>query len=302
MVLLGAVIEKISGMSYPDYLQRHIFTPAGLIETALAQEHDVLPGRSIGYSPRPGGGYQANVRAVMPASADGGMRTSAMDLLRFDQALHGNKLLNAKLHQQMITPIGPVPFMASGWFVNRIQDRQLVGHGGGAPGVSAEFRRYLDDGYTLVVLSNYDDGASPLTEQIEKILFGLPVQMPSQADADYSRAQHFQRTGQTEAALILFDQLAGSKSAHLPSLYAGARLRIISKTEPEKAVQALAQYIATASADTTPSLSAAWWRKGNAYELLGKVNEARQCYEQALKLNPDEHEAAKSLAALNTSK
>lgn len=298
MVLAGAIIETISGQSYPEYLQQHIFAPAGLTETALAQEQDVLPNRSIGYSPTASGGVQANVRTVMPASSDGGLRTTVTDLLRFDQALYGNKLLNADSRQQMFTPVGPVPFMANGWFVGGEDGHRMVGHGGGAPGVSAEFRRYLDDGYTLIVLSNYDLGAV-LAEEIQKLLLGQPYTLPTQNDADVALAQHFAGNGQIAAALPILDRLGSGAQPHIPSLYMSARLRIVGKMEPEKAIAALDRYIALVGADARPPKSAAWWRKGNAYELLGKANDARQCYEQALKLNPNEEDAKRALAALN---
>lgn len=298
MVLAGAIIEKVSGLSYPEYLQRHIFAPAGLTETVLAQEHDVLPNRSIGYSPTASGGLQANVRTVMPASSDGGLRTTVADLLRFDQALYGDKLLNAASRQQMFTPVGPVPFMASGWFVAEVDGHRMVGHGGGAPGVSAEFRRYLDDGYTLIVLSNYELGAL-LAEDIQKLLLGQPYTLPTQNDADYALAQHFSRSDQNAAALPILDRLSSGDKPHIASLYTSARLRIVSKTEPEKAIAALDRYIALAGAEAQPPISAAWWRKGNAYELLGKIRDARRCYEQALKLNPNEESAKQALAALN---
>lgn len=298
MVLLGAIVEKVSGLSYPEYLQRHIFSPAGLTETKLAQEHDVLANRSIGYSIQPNGEYLANVRSVMPASADGGLRTTAPDLLRFDQAFNGAGLLNAESQKQMLTPVGPVPFVASGWFTQAVAGHRFVGHSGGAPGVSAEFRRYPEDGYTLIVLSNYDDGATPLATEIEKILFGLPHQVPTQVDADFARARYFDMSGNAAAALTLFDKLINTKQPHVPSLYVSARLRILSKTEPEKAVSALDRYIAIAGADANPSIGAAWWRKGNAYELLGKPGDAKKCYQRALELDPNDEQAQQSLAKL----
>lgn len=299
MVLLGAIIEKASGLSYPDYLQRHVFSPAGMHETHLAQEDELLANRSIGYLPNPQGGYRANVREIMPASADGGLRTTAPDLLRFDQAITGTTLLRADSRQRMLTPVGPVPFYASGWFTKRVDGHLAVGHGGGAPGINAEFRRYPDDGMTVIVLSNYDMGATPLADDIEKSLFGLPYALPTRADADYTRAEQFIEQGHAPAALAILDRLAGAENPHLPSLYAGARLRIGGKFESEQALAALTRYIELAGADAQPSRAAAWWRKGNAYELLGKVADARHSYEQALHLEPDNQSARQSLDNLN---
>ena len=179
MVLLGAIIEKASGLSYPDYLQRHIFGPAGMQDSHLAQEDEVLANRAIGYTELPDGGYRANLREIMPASSDGGLRTTAPDLLRFDRAINNDSLLGAATRQRMLTPVGPVPFLASGWFTMRVHGHLAVGHGGGAPGVNAEFRRYPDDDITVIVLANHDLGATPLAEAIETVLFGPSAALPS---------------------------------------------------------------------------------------------------------------------------
>jgi CubicO group peptidase (beta-lactamase class C family) len=273
MVLLGAIIEKISGLSYGEYLQRHIFEKAGMTDSRLAQEHDVLANRSIGYTITP--------------------------QLRFDQALPGTTLLSEDSTRQMLTPVGPVPFYASGWFTKRVDGHLAVGHGGGAPGIYAEFRRYPDDGYTVIVLSNYDNGATPLADAIEQALFKLPYTLPTQADADFSRAQQFSETNQIPAALAILDRLGSGDTPHLPSLYASARLRITGKVDVEKALPALARYIENAGGDAQPSISAAWWRKGNAFELLGKRADAKRCYEQSLQLDPDNDDAKQSLAQLS---
>ena len=300
MVVLGAIIEKASGMSYPGYLQRHVFGPAGMNDSHLAQEDDVLANRSIGYTIKPDGGYRANVREIMAASADGGLHTTAPDLLRFDQALNGNALLRADSRQQMLTPVGPVPFYASGWFTKRVDGHLAVGHGGGAPGINAEFRRYPDDGYAVIVLSNYDRGATPLADEIEKSLFGLPYRLPTRIDADYARAEQFIEQGHATAALSILDRLASAEQPHLPSLYAGAKLRIGGKVEVEveQAVTALTRYIELAGSDAQPSRAAAWWRKGNAHELLGKTAEARTSYEESLRLDPGDEDVRQSLEKL----
>jgi CubicO group peptidase (beta-lactamase class C family) len=298
MVVLGAIIEKVSGLAYADYLQQRIFKPAGMTESRLAQEQDVLANRSIGYTVKPDGGYRANVRDIAPASADGGLRTTASDLLRFDQALYGNLLLNAESRQRMFTPVGPAPFYASGWFVKRVDGHRAVGHGGGAQGINAEFLRYPDDGVTVIVLSNQDMGATPLADGIEKALFGLPHALPTRVDADYARAEQFIEQGHAPAALAILDRLANAEHPHLPSLYAGAKLRIGGKVEAEQAVTSLSRYIALAGTDAQPSQAAAWWRKGNAYELMGKVAEAKKSYEESLRLDPDDEDVRQALETL----
>ena len=298
MVLLGAIIEKVSGLSYADYLQQRIFKPAGMTDSQLAQEHQVLANRAIGYTATPTGAWRANVRDIMPASADGGLRTTAPDLLRFDQALYGNALLEADSRQRMFTPVGPAPFYASGWFVKRADGHLALGHGGGAPGINAEFRRYPDDGLTVIVLSNQDIGATPLADGIEQVLFGLPHTLPTRIEADFARAEQFIEQGYAPAALVILDRLASTEQPHLPSLYAGAKLRIVGKVDLERAVRALTRYIERAGSNAQPSPAAAWWRKGNALELLGKIAEAKKSYEESLRLDPGNEDAQQALEKL----
>ena len=173
-----------------------------------------------------------------------------------------------------------------------------VGHGGGAPGINAEFRRYPDDGLTVIVLSNYDMGATPLADAIEKSLFGLPYTLPTRVDADHARAEQFIEQGHAPAALAILDRLASAEQPHLPSLYAGAKLRISGRREVEQAVAALTRYIELAGSDAQPSRAAAWWRKGNAHELLGKNAEARKSYEESLRLDPGDDDVRQSLEKL----
>jgi tetratricopeptide (TPR) repeat protein len=202
----------------------------------------------------------------------------------------------------MLTPVGPAPFYASGWFTKRVDGHLAVGHGGGAPGINAEFRRYPDDDVTVIVLSNYDMGATPLAEDIEKSLFGLPYTLPTRVDAEYTRAEQFIEQGHSPAALAILDRLAGAGQPHLPSLYAGAKLRIGGKVELEQAVTGLTRYIQLAGTDAQPSRAAAWWRKGNAYELMGKIAEAKTSYEASLRLDPNDEDVRQSLQHLTRAK
>ena len=173
-----------------------------------------------------------------------------------------------------------------------------LGHGGGAPGINAEFRRYPDDGLTVIVLSNQDICATPLADGIEQVLFGLPHTLPTRIEADFARAEQFIEQGYAPAALVILDRLASTEQPHLPSLYAGAKLRIVGKVDLERAVRALTRYIERAGSNAQPSPAAAWWRKGNALELLGKIAEAKKSYEESLRLDPGNEDAQQALEKL----
>jgi len=178
MVVAGAIIEKVSGMSYGQYLNKKIFTPLGMKNSGIVYPEQVVPNRAIGYIKR-GGSYISNVFLEPPPFSDGGLYTTVEDLLKFDQALCGEQLLNDKSKKVMFTPRRPARGYACGWGTGKMYGKKLVGHGGGAPGISAMFYRYIDDHVTVIVLSNYNRAARPVFESLEAIVFDKPYQLPT---------------------------------------------------------------------------------------------------------------------------
>jgi D-alanyl-D-alanine carboxypeptidase len=175
-MLLGAVIERVSGTSYDDYVATRILAPAGMTATGALPEEVVVPGRSVGYMWQ--GGALVNNAPTLPyrgTPAGGGYSTVA-DFARFAAALREHKLLDAThtalLLNGKITMGQSVVKYAYG-FIDRVQvGRRLVGHGGGAPGMNGELTFEPNGGYTIVVLSNLDPPAATLIEAW--ILSNLP--------------------------------------------------------------------------------------------------------------------------------
>jgi len=183
IVVLGAVIEKISGMSYPDYLQKNILGPTEMNDTGINYLDDVEENRAVGYDKMISGDFKRNIYRVPPANADGGIETTVLDMLKFDQALYGTTLLNEKSKKKMFTPF--LEDYAYCWGIREEHNNFITSHGGGAPGVNAAFRRYTTDRYTLVVLSNYGGAATPVANTIESIIFGQEYPMPQPRIGEY---------------------------------------------------------------------------------------------------------------------
>ncbi len=136
-IVLGAIIEKVSGQNYFDYVTEHIFKPSGMYKT----------------DPRGKSGSPA-----------GSAFSTAGDLLKFDKSLRKHELLNAKYTDILLTPRVDSAFggrYAYGFFVrNGGKEKRIVGHDGESPSVNTQFDIYLDSGYTIIVLSNYDPPAA----------------------------------------------------------------------------------------------------------------------------------------------
>ncbi|HUX08117.1 MAG TPA: serine hydrolase [Acidobacteriota bacterium] len=303
MVLLGAVIEKVTGTEYKDYLRQQILDPLGMADSGIVYADEVVLNRATGYRKLPdNGGYSVQVFGEPPAFSDGGLYSTVEDMLKFDQALYGEELLSEEYKQIMFTPVGPSQTYGFGWGVWELSGTKAIGHNGGCPGFNAEFRRFPEMGYTLIILSNYDGGADWLAQTINSALLGLDYAVATEFDLNFRHGFILQATGDYRKSIEYFAKNIRGDQPHLPSLYQSARSRIVGQFEQAEAIAELDRYIELADENAEPSVAAAWWRKGVAYEQLQQVDEAIECYKKSLELDPNFPQAKESLERLEEKK
>jgi CubicO group peptidase (beta-lactamase class C family) len=162
-VLLGAIIERVSGRSYYDYVRDRVYAPAGMTSTGSEPEDTRVPDRAVGYTKRGSGQTWASNVHTLPyrGMAAGGGYSTTTDLLRFATALTSNRLLNAKhtaslMATTVATPGGTYGLGFMGRDYNGVR---AFGHGGGAPGMNGELLIF-PSGYVVVVLANMDPPAA----------------------------------------------------------------------------------------------------------------------------------------------
>ena len=173
-VVLGLIIERISGQSYYDYVRDHITKPLGMSDTASYAIDENVPNRAIGLTKRGPDGPLLERRAntnTLPArgSSAGGGYSTAADLLRFANALNAGKLL---------------PERWTNWvFTNDLDGKgRNLGIAGGSPGVNALVE--IEPPYTLVVLSNFDPPSAEQIGQAVRPLLGIQTPMRRQANPE----------------------------------------------------------------------------------------------------------------------
>jgi CubicO group peptidase (beta-lactamase class C family) len=179
-MVLGAIIEKVSGQSYFAYVKENVFRPAGMNDTDFYEADRVTPNLAAGYTRQNRYLRDAtewtNTLFISPVKggAAGGCFSTVEDLLRFAVALRGNRLLSPSMTDTTLT--GKVPYAetrryAYGFANDVVGGQRIAFHDGGANGVSAEFDLYRDNGYTVIVLSNYDHPAArPVVEKMREII------------------------------------------------------------------------------------------------------------------------------------
>ena len=161
-IVLGAVIEKITGESYYDYVRQNIFHPLGMENTDFYEVDAVVANRASGYTKRDEverADWRENVY-LQPArgSSAGGGYSTLDDLLKFANAVSERKMMNPAFEAEApIAPGQPFALMRG------------IGIAGGSPGVNGVMESGMPGGYTVIVLSNYDPpAAEKVTESVRE--------------------------------------------------------------------------------------------------------------------------------------
>jgi CubicO group peptidase (beta-lactamase class C family) len=161
-VLLGFVVNRVSGMFYGDFLQQRVFKPLGMTQTRIISDKDIVLNRASGYE-RADSGELYNQTYVSPAlnrTADGSLYSTVLDLMKWDRALYGDAVLpQAQLERMWRIDAHrdgqrPLYHFGYGFENNRLRGQRLVEYDGNWQGFQAVMSRYVDKRLTVIVLTN----------------------------------------------------------------------------------------------------------------------------------------------------
>lgn len=172
MFLLGVVIESVTGESYFDYILKNIYEPARMKNSDSYEMDYPVENLAIGYSPdrKSKYGWQNNLfKHVIKGGPAGGGFSTVHDLHQFARALQTGKLVSEESLQTLWKDHSGENY-GYGFRVEEGPNGKVVGHGGGFPGINGNLEIYVDKGYVVAVLSNYDNGASPVAQKISQLL------------------------------------------------------------------------------------------------------------------------------------
>jgi CubicO group peptidase (beta-lactamase class C family) len=140
-VLLGYLLEKISGQTYKEFIQENIFKPLGMNDSGYDSNSAIIPHRASGYTPTPNGPVNAGyIDMTIPFSA-GALYSTTDDLLRWEQGLFGGKVLSAASLKKMTTPFKND--YAFGLGVRSDKGHTVIEHGGGIEGFNTQMSYFL---------------------------------------------------------------------------------------------------------------------------------------------------------------
>jgi D-alanyl-D-alanine carboxypeptidase len=196
--LLGAVIEKISGQGYGQFVEEHIFAPLEMRQSYYeATSTRVIPKLVSGYSKSPDGYTHPEYLSYTQVYAAGGLISNVDDLARWYVALRAGKLVSSAALQRIWTPYlladGKSTNYGHGWMLSTYQGHQVVEHYGLLPGFANYLLALPDDDILAIVLSNDDSKIN----QNERLAFELATRAlgePYQAPAPVTMTrEHLQR-------------------------------------------------------------------------------------------------------------
>jgi CubicO group peptidase (beta-lactamase class C family) len=190
-VVLGALVARVSGLSYYDYVRRHVLAPAGMTRSDFLTRPQVLARRDVAhpYASQPGGGGRVDFTTseyfgYIGGPADG-LYSTAADLLAFARALRAGVLLppawvelltGAKV---VLSPTEPPAEQAQvrgygyGFRASVVSDDQrVVGHSGGRPGGATNLDIYPDLDWVAILLGNYDTPLTGLVQRERELICG----------------------------------------------------------------------------------------------------------------------------------
>jgi CubicO group peptidase (beta-lactamase class C family) len=178
-LLLGYLIEKISGESYEAFVKENLFSPVGMNDSGYDSSSAIISHHASGYIPSRDGPLPAGFVHMSVAFSAGGLYSTTGDLLRWEQGLFGGRVLSRASLQKMTTPFKED--YAFGLSVRVVDGHRLIEHGGDIEGFNAHLAYYPDDRVTVVVLANLSGPESTdIAGKLGAIAHGQPVELTSE--------------------------------------------------------------------------------------------------------------------------
>ncbi len=186
-VLLGAIIEKVSGMTYAEFVQMNIFEPLGMSHSYYDMPGAVIPGRVSGYKASADGYKNADYLSMTQPYAGGSLASSVDDMLLWDEALYGEKLLKQETLLKAWSPgklnNGEMFRYGFGWTVTEFDGKRVIAHAGGINGFRTDGLRLPDEHVYVIILTNVERACPDLLAyKLAALAAGLPYSDPESVE------------------------------------------------------------------------------------------------------------------------
>ena len=300
--LLGVILERVTGQSYEELLEERICRPAGMVNTRIDDHQTLEDRRASGYDRYYQGLENASYRDMSTAFSTGALFSTVEDLYAWDRALYTDQLLDPEHKALLFRP--NLDDYGYGWFVERwlpaegMDSIMVVLHGGGTNGFNSLITRILDDQHLIVLLRNTTGRPNAdmqgITEDIMKILYGQPVDLPLPSAAEQVATAIFEHD--IEQALSTYADLQANHPDDYDFSWREFNRLGYELIARDRVADALEVFkLNTAAFPDSPNT---WDSLGEAYWLLGDREAALAQYRKALEIDPDFTHATEMIARI----
>ena len=218
-VLLGCVIEAVSGMPYRDYLEQKLLAPLGLRHSGDDDGRRILEKVALPYTDGPDGVVRAGPADISNAYAAGAMVSNVDDLLAWQRMLVSGKVLGPDSTAAVFTDGGH--HYGLGWYIENRLARTVYEHGGSWNGYESLLAYYPVDKLTVIVLGNHGEQATVgrIADELARLALGLP---PAHREARVDPAVFSRLVGRYRLAPDMMFSVT-SKDGHLFAQLSGQR-------------------------------------------------------------------------------
>lgn len=220
-IMLGYIIEKVTGKTYPEYLQENFFTPLGMTSSYYGDNTRIIKNRASGYQPGEGGTVNADYLSMTLPYAAGSIMSTVDDLYKWNRALHSYRLVKKETLDMAhtsykLTDGKPVGY-GYGWSLSELQGSRSIEHGGGINGYLS-YAIYLPEEDVFVALLSNSNGQAPEFSALRMaaIAIGKPLKT-AEINLDEAAMKEYQGIYVNEAGMearIVFNE--GKLSAVRP--------------------------------------------------------------------------------------
>ncbi|HMS63673.1 MAG TPA: serine hydrolase domain-containing protein [Ignavibacteria bacterium] len=292
-VILGGIIEKITGKSYSDNMKERIFDPLGMNSSGYIdwESKDLL--KATGYLKNIKNAARDNNDLRLQGSPAGGMYSTTEDLLKLDQSLmNDNKLLDDKFKMILFSDFIETPSASLNDRKKNPDAENVIA--GGAPGINALYMSFPGKGYTVIILSNYDQAAENIEPQITDIIKRGDYKKPNLPLGQFLY-KTYEKEG-NEYFVKNIKMIIDENGYRIPGpgMLNNTGYQFLQNEIPDAAIS-----IFRLNAEMFPEVANCFDSLGEAYFMTGNKEDAKINYAKVLQLDPGNENAKKMLEKLN---
>src|SRR5258706_4380989 len=290
-VLLAIIIEKVSKLSFTDFMKKYVFEPLKMTNTFVYDKSNTQQSVAKAY-----GKFGDESDAIGNTTGDGGICSTVEDLFKWDKALYTNKLASQSLLTQAfestVLSDGSKSFYGWGWMIKSDSAKKIVYHTGGSGGYRTYIERDLNSHNAIIILTNIENSPRrEISQAIENIFNNEPYELPKISIA--TKMYNIRNDFGIDSAIRFYN----FNNANNNNKYdfseqelnlSGYKLWSINKID--EAIEIFKMNITA-----YPSSSNAYESLGEAYLKKGDKNRAETCFKESLRLDATNQDAIRMM-------